>query len=153
MPRHYRYAPPLHPDPRYGEPFFCDVCDHGFAADFEPDLVDHDRVHDRTLRIRLITGGLMTRSQRVAADDAARAVLRRRSAPLVDRLEAAERMIQARYDTYLRGLAWETGRLVIPTREEFAAKVSLAKIFESEDVIRAIRHRYRPDSDYMLREW
>lgn len=142
MPRHYRYAPPLHPDHRFREPFFCETCDHGFATDFEPDLVDHDRIHDRTLRLGLVAGTLMTRAQRVVADDAARAVLRRTAEPLADRLEAAELMIQGRYDTHLRRLAKGTGSLTIPTREEFIATLDLDGILGRE-VAAAVRRRYQ----------
>jgi hypothetical protein len=85
-------------------------------------------------------GPLMTRAQRRVAEDAAAAVLRD-NVPLADKVAAAETVLQAHHQEYLRHLTGSARRSPPCTVDEFIAAASLEGTFEP-DIARALRQKY-----------
>lgn len=141
MTRRYKYAPRL-PQGSVHEirPHWCDLCDYGFSVTDEGDLAAHDGRHARTLAMVRAVGPLMTRAQRLAVEDVAAAVLQS-SLPLADKIAAAETVLQAHHQKYLRRLTMSVRRSPPRAVDDFIAAANLEGIFDP-GIARALRLKY-----------
>jgi hypothetical protein len=85
-------------------------------------------------------GLLMTRRDRIVVEDAAAAVLRG-TFPLADKVAAAETVLQARYQRYLRHLTVSVRRSPPRAVDEFIAAANLEGIFDP-GIARVLRQKY-----------
>jgi hypothetical protein len=136
----YLYAPPLDPNPRWRQPFFCTTCDYGFATDYEPDLAEHDIDHSRMLETVAWTGPLLGRQQRREIYYRAHAVLNS-DAPLDHRVAAAEELLEAQRHLRLRRAANNENLGRRCSHKDFISAANLEGIFD-QDVAAALRARY-----------
>lgn len=140
--KRFRYAPPLDPGGHRSGAFWCELCDHGYSAVEEQDLAEHDRVHERLLKITAVYGWLIPRRVRLEIEEDSARVLRS-DAPLECRVLAAEEVLRAHHDLLLRGIA-KIGKRAdsrLCSFAEFAAAAEIETLFPNE-VACALRRAY-----------
>lgn len=123
--------------------FFCDLCDRGYASDYEPDLLEHEATHRRfRAAVRHLGFAPWSKKQRDQTYDSGVALLHD-SQDLHGRITGAELVLESEFHLYLRRAIRSGQRSGFVTFGAFIAGSALESMF-SPDIAAHLRKHFGP---------